>query len=89
MAAEVRGLDVLIKIGSQVVGGQRNASLELSAESVDATCKTTGGWSKKLPGIKSWSSSCDGIYFLSDAGITAVQTAFKNSQEVELEFSNT
>ena len=45
MATEVRGLDVLIKIGSQVVGGQRNASLELSAESIDATCKTTGGWS--------------------------------------------
>ena len=63
-ATEVRGLDVLIKIGSQVVGGQRNASLELSAESIDATCKTTGGWSKKLPGIKTWSSSCDGIYFL-------------------------
>ena len=88
-ATEVRGLDVLIKIGSQVVGGQRNASLELSAESIDATCKTTGGWSKKLPGIKTWSSSCDGIYFLNDAGIAAVQTAFKNSQEVELEFSNT
>ena len=88
-ATEVRGLDVLIKIGSQVVGGQRNASLELSAESIDATCKTTGGWAKKLPGIKTWSSSCDGIYFVSDAGITAVQAAFKNSQEVELEFSNT
>lgn len=88
-ATEVRGLDVLIKIGSQVVGGQRNASLELSAESIDATCKTTGGWSKKLPGIKTWSSSCDGIYFLNDAGIAAVQTAFKNSQEAELEFSNT
>ena len=88
-ATEVRGLDVLIKIGSQVVGGQRNASLELSAESIDATCQTTGGWPKKLPGIKTWSSSCDGIYFLSDAGITAVQAAFKNSQEVELEFSNT
>ncbi len=87
-ATEVRGLDVLIKIGSQVVGGQRNASLELSAESIDATCKTTGGWSKKLPGIKTWSSSCDGIYFLNDAGIAAVQTAFKNSQEAELEFLN-
>ena len=36
-ATEVRGLDVLIKIGSQVVGGQRNASLELSAEAIDAT----------------------------------------------------
>ena len=35
--AAVNGLDVLIKVGSQVVGGQRNASLEMSAETIDTT----------------------------------------------------
>ena len=86
--AEVRGLDVLIKVGSQVVGGQRNASIEMSAESIDATTKTTGGWSKKLAGVKSWTSSCDGVYFIDDAGIKAVYDAFEGSNEVDLEFSN-
>ena len=86
--AAIKGLDVLIKVGSQVVGGQRNASLEMSAETIDTTVKTTGGWAAKIPGIKSWTSSCDGIYFLDDAGLEAAQTAFMNGTEVSLEFSN-
>ena len=83
----IKGLDVLIKVGSQVVGGQRNASLEMSAETIDTTVKTTGGWAAKIPGMKSWTSSCDGVYFLDDAGLSAAQTAFMNGTPVQLEFS--
>ena len=85
--AAIKGLDVLIKVGSQVVGGQRNASLEMSAETIDTTVKTTGGWASKIPGIKSWTSSCDGVYFVDDAGLEAAQTAFMNGTPVQLEFS--
>ena len=85
--AAIKGLDVLVKVGSQVVGGQRNASLEMSAETIDTTVKTTGGWASKIPGMKSWTSSCDGIYFLDDVGLAAAQTAFMNGTEVKLEFS--
>ena len=84
----IKGLDVLVKVGSQVVGGQRNASLEMSAETIDTTVKTTGGWASKIPGIKSWTSSCDGVYFVDDAGLEAAQTAFMNGTAVSLEFSN-
>ena len=84
----IKGLDVLIKVGSQVVGGQRNASLEMSAETIDTTVKTTGGWAAKIPGMKSWTSSCDGVYFLDDAGLEAAQTAFMNGTAVQLDFSN-
>ena len=86
--AAIKGLDVLIKVGSQVVGGQRNASLEMSAETIDTTVKSTGGWAAKIPGIKSWTSSCDGVYFLDDAGLQAAQAAFMNGTEVKLDFSN-
>lgn len=84
----IKGLDVLIKVGSTVVGGQRNASLEMSAETIDTTVKSTGGWAAKIPGIKSWTSSCDGVYFLDDAGLEAAQAAFMNGTEVKLDFSN-
>ena len=84
----IKGLDVLIKVGSTVVGGQRNASLEMSAETIDTTVKTTGGWAAKIPGMKSWTSSCDGVYFLDDAGLEAAQAAFMNGTEVKLDFSN-
>ena len=86
--AAIKGLDVLVKVGSTVVGGQRNASLEMSAETIDTTVKSTGGWASKIPGIKSWTSSCDGVYFLDDAGLEAAQTAFMNGTAVSLEFSN-
>ena len=86
--AAIKGLDVLIKVGSQVVGGQRNASLEMSAETIDTTVKTTGGWASKITGIKSWTSSCDGVYFVDDAGLEAAQAAFMNGTEVKLDFSN-
>ena len=85
----VKGLDVLIKVGGQVVGGQRNASIELSSETIDTTTKQSNGWSTKVAGTKSWTSSCDGVYFVDDAGIQAVYTAFENGSEVELEFSST
>lgn len=85
----IKGLDVLIKVGSQVVGGQRNASLEMSAETIDTTVKSTGGWAAKIPGMKSWTSSCDGVYFLDDAGLSAAQTAFMSGTPVQLVFSNT
>ena len=84
----IKGLDVLVKVGSVVVGGQRNASLEMSAETTDTTVKSTGGWTAKIPGLKSWTSSCDGIYFLDDTGLAAAQTAFMNGTPVQLEFSN-
>ena len=84
----IKGLDVLIKVGTQVVGGQRNASLEMSAETIDTTVKSTGGWAAKIPGMKSWTSSCDGVYFLDDAGLEAAQAAFMNGTEVKLDFSN-
>ena len=84
----IKGLDVLIKVGTQVVGGQRNASLEMSAETIDTTVKSTGGWAAKIPGIKSWTSSCDGVYYVDDAGLEAAQAAFMNGTEVKLDFSN-
>ena len=42
----------------------------------------------KTAGVKSWTSSCDGVYFIDDAGIKAVYTAFEAGSEIDLEFSN-
>ena len=54
----------------------------------ESTVKTTGGWASKITGIKSWTSSCDGVYFVDDAGLEAAQTAFMNGTEVKLDFTN-
>lgn len=88
MSTVVKGLDVKIKVGTQVVGGQRNGSLEMSSETVETTHKGSEGWATKIAGLKSWTSSCDGVYFVDDAGLQAAKTAFIGGTEVDLEFSN-
>ena len=84
----VRGLDVLIKVAGNVVGGQRNASLEMSAESIDVTSKSNYGWSDNITAVKSWSVALDGVLFLDDTGLKALESAFLSGDYIELEFSN-
>lgn len=41
----------------ELIGGQRDTGLEISAESIDATNKGSDGWGESIPGMKSWTSS--------------------------------
>ena len=83
-----RGLDLILKAGTTPIGGQRNASIEMSSEVLDVSCKTTGDWAAKINGAKSWTCSCDGIYFTDDTGYKAAVAAFMNGTEVDLELSD-
>lgn len=80
-----RGLDLILKAGETAIGGQRGASIEMSSEVLDVSCKTTGDWTAKINGAKSWTCSCDGIYFTDDAGYKAAVAAFLAGNEVTLE----
>lgn len=86
--AEIKGVDVLIKVATKVVGGQRNATLEMSSETIDTTTKSSAGWSTKIAGMKSWTCSCDGVFFATDEGRKAVESAFMAGTAVEIEMSN-
>lgn len=79
-----RGLDLMIYVGETPIGGQRGASIEMSSETLDVSTKTTGDWTAKINGAKSWTSSCEGIMFNGDAGYKAAVTAFNSNQPVEI-----
>lgn len=83
-----KGLDILVTVGSTVIGGQRNASIEMSSETIDISCKTTGDWTAKMSGAKSWTADCDGIYIADDAGYTAALTAFMEGTEVDIKIAD-
>lgn len=86
MQEVIKGLDVLIKINGKVVGGQRNASLEISVETMDATHKLSGGWSEKIAGLMSWTPSLDGIYVTDDEGLGLLEKALFDKKAVDLVF---
>ena len=83
----VRGLDVLMKIGGEVVAAQRSCTIELSGESIDITTKQNYGWTSTIAGVKSWNCSLDGVV-TTDGGFTALQKAFISGNPIETEFSN-
>lgn len=83
-----KGLDILVSVGATKIGGQRNASIEMSAEVIDISTKTTGDWTAKMSGAKSWTADCDGIYIADDEGYKAALDAFMSGTEVDVKIAN-
>lgn len=68
------------------VGGQRNAPLDQTADSIDASHKSSGGWKQTLPGLKGWSCSYSGLIILNDDGLTILDYCFRNSKQAHVRF---
>lgn len=69
----------------KLLAGQRNATLSRSAETVDATSKDTAGfWKESLAGFKEFSIDCDGAFVESDTAYGLLETAFLNSENVNV-----
>jgi len=83
-----RGLDLIVKIGSTAIGGQKNAKISMKGNVIDTSTKTSGDWERKISGAKSWSGNCDGFVYLDDAGYDSAVDAFIESTEVDVVLSN-
>lgn len=95
--AKLKGLDVIVSVNAgtiaipdwKAVGGQRNATLNRSAELIDMTDKDSDGWKENEAGYKEWSLDCDGFYVTSDAGWTALETAYETGEVVQVKLAKT
>lgn len=85
---KIKGLEVLLYVGTNVVGGQRGASLSITADDIDTTDKTTEGYKTFWVGLKEWTISCDGIVCAGDTGYDALVTAFLAGDTIEVELKN-
>lgn len=87
MAKKQTGMKVKVYIGpvgsGKVLAGQQSATLNRSAETIDATSKDTEGfWKESLAGFKEWSIDCDGAFVESDAAYDELETAFLSSENI-------
>lgn len=69
-----------------LIGGQRGSSLKRTAESIDISHKTSGGWKSAKAGLRNWSIDLDGLVLLQDTGLEALENAFNAGKEVHLKF---
>jgi TP901-1 family phage major tail protein len=67
-----------------LIGGQRGASLSRSADEIDISHKTSGGWKSVKAGLRSWSIDLDGLVLLQDEGLQALEYAFMNGLEIQI-----
>ena len=67
---------------NKVLGGQRGATLNRSADTIDATTKSGDGWAESISGLKSWSLDADGVLIESDEAYEILENAYLNSEEV-------
>ena len=86
--AVTRGLDILVYVGELPVGGQKNCTLSLEAETIDISNKEDFGWASFIGGAKSWSVSCDGQFIADNDGQTQLMEAFTNASNVKIEMKN-
>lgn len=78
---KVQVVDSLDPLSYKVLGGQRSATLNRSAESLDATSKDSE-WRENLQGIKEWSIDADGLLIESDEAYSELEDAFMEDGEV-------
>jgi TP901-1 family phage major tail protein len=80
-----KGVDLLVKIGSDSIAGQRNATLNMNADTIDKTTKDSAGWKESDPSFKSWSVDADGLLVETGSAYDALVTAFMAGNTVSAE----
>ncbi|SIT90631.1 phage major tail protein, TP901-1 family [Edaphobacillus lindanitolerans] len=87
--AKISGMKVKLFIKDAATGkilaGQRNATLNRSAETIDSTSKDTEGfWKESIAGFKEWSIDSDGAFIETDEAYAVLESAYLNSENVDV-----
>ncbi|ADU30364.1 phage tail tube protein [Evansella cellulosilytica] len=90
MAKKVKGVQCKIYVvddieseNPTILAGQRNATLNRSAETMDSTAKDSdGGWKENEAGFKEWSVDADGLLVESDDAYDLIEDRFNASEKI-------
>ena len=83
--------DVVIKVGSELVGKMTSASLSVTMATRDISTKDSAGWMEVLEGQKSWTLSGEGLVVYNQTGKTTpdeIYTLLSNRGVVAIEFGS-
>ena len=81
-----KGNDIKVSVGSTLIGGQQNCSINRETETSDTTTKDSGVWSEAEAIGLSWSVDLDGLVVVGDQGLKALETAWENLQQVDVKY---
>ena len=87
MASTSKGMNFVVMADGKRIAGQRGATLNQSADTIEATSKDSNGWKEFESSFKEWSIDADGLLPIDDAGYTALEEAFNTGAKLEVEVS--
>ncbi|MEG0798698.1 MAG: phage tail tube protein [Acidaminococcaceae bacterium] len=67
-----------------LIGGQRGASLNRSADEINTSDKTSDGWSSSRPGLRKWSIDLESLVMLTNEGMNILEQAFMESAQINV-----
>lgn len=86
MARKIAGAEVLLKVkkGEELieVAGQQGMTVNLSADTIDTTDKTSGGWKTAMAGLREWSIDQDVFYTVGDESNKLLLDAYLNREAI-------
>ena len=100
-ATQLQGLNIMVYVDGTALGGQKNCTLSMEADTIDVSNKNDFGWSSFIAGAKSWTVSCDGQFLVEEkkgtgdetvieqeSSQSALMNAFLGNKVVEVEMKN-
>lgn len=70
------GINVVLKVGINILGGQQSTTLNLATAMADTTNKDDAGWQGSLPTTRSGDISVNGILDTTDTAYEALRAAW-------------
>ena len=86
MANYELGNDIMVSLGGEVIGGQKDCSLNRESATADVTTKESGMWSEEEITGLSWSVDLSGFVTTDYEKIDKLQEAWRNAEQVNVKY---
>jgi predicted secreted protein len=80
------GNDIMVSLGGEVIGGQKDCSLNRESATADVTTKESGMWSEEEITGLSWSVDLSGFVTTDYEKIDKLQEAWRNAEQVDVKY---
>ena len=78
--------DIMVSLNGEVIGGQKDCSMNRESSTTDVTTKESGMWSEEEITGLSWSVDLSGFVTTDYAKFDKLQTAWRNAELVDVKY---
>ena len=86
MANYELGNDIMVSLEGEIIGGQKDCSLNRESSTTDVTTKESGMWSEEEITGLSWSVDLSGFVTTDYEKIDKLQEAWRNAEQVDVKY---